>query len=67
MWMQIQRKWPDSVSEECLVSQTQVKIPRESVLACFQGVNIPFGYIEIIARSAQAASRSGSGTNTSQW
>ena len=24
------------------------------MLACFQGVNIPFGYIEIIARSAQA-------------
>ena len=47
-------KWPDSVKEECLVSQTQVKIPRESVLACFKGVNIPFGYIEIIARSAQA-------------
>ena len=47
-------KWPVSVDEECLVSQTQVKIPRESVLACFQGVNIPFGYIEIIARSAQA-------------
>ena len=47
-------KWPDSANEECLVSQTQVKIPKESVLACFQGVNIPFGYIEIIARSAQA-------------
>ena len=28
-------KWPDSVNEECLVSQTLVKIPRESVLACF--------------------------------
>ena len=24
------------------------------MLACFQGINIPFGYIEIIARSAQA-------------
>ena len=47
-------KWPDSVNEECFVSQTQVKIPRESVLACFQGTNIPFGYIEIIARYVQA-------------
>ena len=28
-------KRPDSVNEECLVNQTQVKIPRESVLACF--------------------------------
>ena len=47
-------KWPDSVNEECLRSQTQVKIPSESLLACFQGVSIPFGYIEIIVRSAQA-------------
>ena len=47
-------KSPDSVNEECLTSQTQVKIPSESVLACFQRVSIPFGYIEIIARSAQA-------------
>ena len=45
-------KWPESCNEILTNAQLWVKIPKECVLACFQGVKLPFGYIEIIARSA---------------
>ena len=40
-------KWPESCNEILTNAQLWVKIPKECVLACFQGVKLPFGYIEI--------------------
>ena len=51
-------------------AQLWVKIPKECVLACFQGVKLPFGYIEIIARSAHVLPMPGSkdsGMTESDW
>ena len=51
-------------------AQLWVKIPKECVLACFQGVKLPFGFIEIVARSAQVLPMPGSkdsGMTESHW
>ena len=50
--------------------QLLVKIPKECVLACFQGVKLSFGCIEIIARSAHVLPMPGSkdsGMIESDW
>ena len=51
-------------------AQLWVKIPKECLLACFQGVKLPFAYIEIIARSAHVLPMPGSkdsGMTESDW
>ena len=53
-------KWPESCNEILTNAQLWVKIPKECVLACFQGVKLPFGFIEIIARSAHVLPMPGS-------
>ena len=63
-------KWPESCNEIVTNAQLWVKIPKECVLACFQGVKLPFGYIEIIARSAHVLPMPGSkdsGMTESDW
>ena len=63
-------KWPESCNEILTNAQLWVKIPKECVLACFQGVKLPFGYIEIIARSAHVLPMPGSkdsGMTESDW
>ena len=63
-------KWPESCNEILTNAQLWVKIPKECVLACFQGVKLPFGFIEIIARSAHVLPMPGSkdsGMTESDW
>ena len=63
-------KWPESCNVILTNAQLWVKIPKECVLACFQGVKLPFGYIEIIARSAHVLHMPGSkdsGMTESDW
>ena len=63
-------KWPECCNEILTNAQLWVKISKECVLACFQGVKLPFGYIEIIARSAHVLPMPGSkdsGMTESDW